>query len=136
MKASYLRQYVKAETGNTVYVYTVDGTPEELAQYKSVQGSNYIEDRETGSVLWFTTKFAMNKCTLMFNQDGTKVFADMSEIDRLASLANQTGGAVGEALAQQVASMILGKAGANVPTPQAQPAQQEPEQFSEDLGEL
>jgi hypothetical protein len=60
----------------------------------------------------------------------------MSEIDRLASLANQTGGAVGEALAQQVASMILGKAGANVPTPQAQPAQQEPEQFSEDLGEL
>ena len=61
MKATYLRQYVKPETGNTVYVYTVDGTPEELAQYKSVQGSNYIEDRETGSVLWFTTKYAMNK---------------------------------------------------------------------------
>jgi hypothetical protein len=134
MKATYLRQYVKAETGNTVYVYIVNGTPEELAQFKSVQGSNYIEDKDTGSALWFTTKYAMNNCTLMFNQSGTKVFADLSEIDRLASLANQTGGAVGEALAQQVASMILGKAGANVPTPPVQPAQQEPQQFTDDLG--
>lgn len=136
MKATYLRQYVKAETGNTVYVYTVDGTPDELAQFKSVQGSNYTEDRDTGSVLWFTTKFAMNKCTLMFNQDRTKVFADMSEIDRLTNLANQTGGVVGAELAKAVASMILGKAGANISAPQAQPAPQEPQAFSEDLGEL
>ena len=136
MKGTFFRQYVKPETGNTVYVYTVDGTADEIAQYKSVQGSNYIEDRETGSVLWFTTKFAMNNCTLMFNQDGTKVFADMSEMDRLTSLANQTGGVVGAEIAKQVASMILGNASAKVPTPQAQPAPQEPTAFSDDLGEL
>lgn len=136
MKATYLRQYIKQETGNTVYVYTVDGTPEELAQFKSVQGSNYIEDRETGSVLWFTTKFAMNKCTLMFNQDGTKVFADMSEIDRLTNIANQTGGVVGVEIAKQVAAMILGNATGKALTPQAQPAPQEPQPFSDDLGEL
>ena len=44
MRAKKIRSYVKPGSGNTVFVYGVTGTPEELAKYKEVQGANYKED--------------------------------------------------------------------------------------------
>jgi hypothetical protein len=45
-------QYRSSKTGTIVFVYTVDGTKEDIANYKKAQGANYREDN--GTPLFFS----------------------------------------------------------------------------------
>lgn len=109
MRAKKIRSYVKPGSGNTVFVYGVTGTPEELAKYKEVQGDNYKED-ENGNPLFFTTNFAGDSCELIITQKN-KVIADMSDFAAAASLSKQFGGNLGQELARAAAERLLGSKG-------------------------
>lgn len=109
MRAKKIRSYVKPGSGNTVFVYGVTGTPEELAKYKEVQGANYKED-ENGNPLFFTTNFAGDSCELIITQKN-KVIADMSDFAAAASLSKQFGGNLGQELARAAAERLLGSKG-------------------------
>jgi hypothetical protein len=113
MKAKKIRSYVKPGTGNTVFVYGVTGTAEELARYKEVQGANYKED-ENGNPLFFTTNFAGDSPELIITQKN-KVIADMSDFAAAASLSKQFGGNLGQELARAAAEKLMGHKSASVP---------------------
>lgn len=107
MKATLLRNY-KSQAGNTVFVYSVDGDVQQLENFKSAQGSNYRVDEKTGAPLWFTTRCIGDEGTLIITSNN-KVVPDMSEYDKMASLAAQYGGNLGEQLARAAAEALLSK---------------------------
>lgn len=133
MKANYLRQYRKPETGNVVFVYTVNGTNEELNAYKVAQGSNYVEDKDSGTPLFFSVNYVGNSANIIIT-DGGKAILDTSRFDQLSNLASQAKGAVATEIARLAAMEILGMTGIKAPstaTPKAEEVESQ-----EDLGEL
>lgn len=123
LRAKKIRSYTKPGTGNTVFVYTVSGTPEEIARYKEVQGANYKED-ENGNPLFFTTNFAGDSCDLIITQKN-KVIADMSDFAAAASLSKQFGGNLGQELARAAAEKLLGNKSTAQSVPQNVPAKED-----------
>lgn len=107
MKGKFLRSYRKASSGNNVFVYTVTGTEEQLAQYKEIQKENYVEDDKTGKPLWFSTRYYGDNIDLVITAKGN-VVPDTSEFDKAASLASQYGGNLGTEIAKIAAGNLLG----------------------------
>jgi hypothetical protein len=105
MKVKLSRSY-RSQKGNTVFVYTVEGTPAQIDAYKAAQGDNYRET-EDGTSLWFTTRCIGNNGTLIITEKG-KIVPDMSAFEQAASLAKQFGGNFGQELAKQAVANILG----------------------------
>lgn len=105
MKTKLIRSY-KSKAGNTVFVYSVSGTTEQVEAYKAAQGDNYRES-EDGTPLWFTTRCIGNTGTLVITSKG-KVVPDMSAFEQAASLAKQYGGNFGQELARAAVANILG----------------------------
>ena len=105
MKIKLLRSY-KSQKGNTVFVYSVTGTSEQIAAYKAAQGDNYRESEE-GITLWFTTRCVGNTGTLIVTEKG-KVVPDMSAFEQAASLAKQYGGNFGQELARAAVANLIG----------------------------
>jgi hypothetical protein len=105
MKVKLSRSY-KSKNGNTVFVYSVSGTPAQIEAYKAAQGDNYRET-EDGTPLWFTTRCIGNAGTLIITEKG-KVVPDMSAFEQAASLAKQYGGNFGQELARAAVANILG----------------------------
>jgi hypothetical protein len=114
MKIKLMRSY-KSKKGNTVFVYGVSGSPEQLEAFKKAQGENHRED-ENGTPLWFTTRCVGQSGTLIITTNG-KVVPDMSAFDQAASIAKQYGGNFGQALADQAAAALLGNTGNTVSAP-------------------
>lgn len=107
-QSSYVNQ-----KGNTVFRYKVTGSTEELKAYAKAKGEYHRVDEKTGDVLFFTTKYTGDTIPLVITSTGN-VIADMSEFRKAESLAKQFGGNLGDALASQSASALLGKP--NTPT--------------------
>ena len=105
MKIKAVRSYTSPK-GNKVFVYSVSGSPEQLAKFKAAQGEFYRED-EAGNPLWFTTRSVGNSGELIITTNG-KVVPDMSAFDTAASLAKQYGGNLGQELAKHAVSQLLG----------------------------
>lgn len=120
MKIKLVRSY-KSPKGNTVFVYSVEGTEAQMAEFAKAQGENHRVDDTTGKPLWFTTRCVGDDGALIITSNG-KVVADMSEYDKAASLASQYGGNFGEQLAKSAAERLLGKHTVSTPTPVASPA--------------
>lgn len=107
MKVKLMRSY-KSQKGNTVFVYSVTGTPAQIEAYKAAQGDNYRE-AEDGTPLWFTTRCIGNSGELVITAKG-KIVPDMSAYEQAASLAAQFGGNFGQELAKAtVAQLLAGK---------------------------
>lgn len=106
MKIKLIRSY-KSNKGNTVFVYGVTGTPEQIEAFAKAQGENHRVDETSGTPLWFTTRCVGQSGTLIITSNG-KVVADMSAFDQAASLASQYGGNLGEQLARAAAETLLG----------------------------
>lgn len=127
MKATFMRNYRKAETGTIVYVYAVSGSEQDLQAYAEAQGDNHKVDEETGKVLWFSTRFIGDETKLSISRNG-KVFADTSEFDKAASLCEQyKGTALGDQLARIMAEKLLGGSLGATPAPVQQPQNNAPE---------
>lgn len=120
MKIKLIRSY-KSKNGNTVFVYSVTGTPAQIEAYKAAQGDNFREDEKTGQALWFTTRCVGNNGSLIITEKG-KVVPDMSAFEQAASLAKQYGGNLGTELAKAAAHQLLG-GGNSVDEPATQPAE-------------
>jgi len=107
MKITFLRNYRKSGTGNPVFVYTVSGTEKEIGEYSQAQGEQLRLDEETQKPLWFSTRYVQDNGKLIITRNG-KIVADTSEFDKAASLAQQYGGNLGQALAMSAAANLLG----------------------------
>lgn len=105
MKVKFLSSY-RSQKGNTVFRYAVSGTPEQIEAYKNAQGENFRED-DSGTPLWFTTRFVGNNGTLIITTNG-KIVPDMSAFEKADSLAKQFGGNLGQELAKAAAAELLG----------------------------
>lgn len=90
MKITFLRQYRK-QSGKIVFVYTVSGTVEQLAEYKAIKGANFREDEATKLPLFFSQRFAGIKSDIVKNKEGKDWNVDTTELDQLASLSAQYG---------------------------------------------
>ena len=125
LKGKYQRQYVN-DKGNLVFVYELTGKKEALAQYHEIQGDFHRVDKDSGIPLYFSSKSLGNECTLVFTQNG-KVVPDMSELNHVASLAEQfsntpLGAEIARAAAQRIVAGISGKRNNSAPVQDADDA--------------
>jgi hypothetical protein len=118
MKINLTRSY-RSKNGNTVFVYAVSGTNEQLKQFAAAQGDNHRVDEATGTPLWFTTRCVGQNGTLIITSNN-KVVPDMSQYDQADSLAKQYGGNLGQELAKAAAEKLIG-VGAQAVTPATTP---------------
>lgn len=113
MKGKLIRSYSKLDKNGkaiVVFVYALACSIAQIASLKEAQGDFYREVEEgddAGKPLFFTTRAAGNNCTVIITPSG-KVIADMSAFQMQASLAEQFGGNLGQALANAAAATLLG----------------------------
>ena len=106
MKVTCVRTY-RSKSGTPTFVYSVEGTKDDLKAFKDAQGDYYRED-EDGKALWFTTRYIGETGKLMITSNGN-IVPDMSEFDKQASLVSQYGGNFGDVLARQGVDKLKGK---------------------------
>ena len=134
MKATFLRNYRKQESGNLVLVYKVTGSEKDMKSYESAQGEYYTVDKKDG-VLYFSPQFVCPEVELIVTSKG-KVVADMSKFDMAQSLAEQYKGTeLGTEIAKQAVAMLLGDMG-TTPAPQAVIEEKAVESKPEDLDNI
>lgn len=90
-----------------VFVYTVKGTAQELADYKKAKGDQYREDKETGKPLHFSLSYVGESCDLLITSNGN-VVADNSKMRKAANLVGQY-----DFLKDQLAAQLLESLGIN-----------------------
>lgn len=107
--------------GTRVFRYCVKGSADAMKAYESAQGEYYIVDAVSGESLYFTPRFAGKNATLIVTEEG-KVYVDMSELEEQASLIEQFGGNLGQAIAHETAkAFVHGKsATATAPSPKVE----------------
>ena len=99
MKIKFKRQYRKDAEGDKpssmVFVYGIEGTPEEIAEYKASKGSNFREDKDTKEPLFFGNRLAPSGSTIVKTEkekDGIKKIdwrIDTTEADQIKNLMDQ-----------------------------------------------
>jgi hypothetical protein len=105
MNANLVRSY-RSKAGNVTFVYKVTGNEDTLTRFREIQGDFNRED-DNGNPLWFTTRCIGDKGKLIITQNDN-IVADMSEFDKMASMADQYEGKLGNALANVAAQKLLG----------------------------
>ena len=81
--------YRKLETGNLVFVYEVNGTPEEVATYKA-SNVKAIEDKDTKKMLFFSTAFVGQTAELVKSEKGNW-YAETNELTVLSEASKLYG---------------------------------------------
>lgn len=69
---SLINQYRKKGTGVATFTYALTGTPEEIADYRDLQGENYRE--EEGQPLFFSLNRVANNLPVVKRRDGSGYF--------------------------------------------------------------
>jgi hypothetical protein len=105
LKVNCIRTY-RSKNGNPTFVYSVEGSKEDMASFKKAQGSYYRED-EDKNPLWFTTRYIGEDGKLLITTNGN-IVPDMSEFDKQASLVAQYGGNFGDVLAKDGVNKLKG----------------------------
>lgn len=137
MYATLFSSYPK--NGKIIFKYQVFGTPEELANYKALQGSflRYTDDDETKPPLWFTPTCTGKRVELKVSSKG-KIYPDNGELNALQSLAQHLQGPIGDALGAELAKQLLAEmrgAGKSQPATTTAPVTAEAEQAPEQPAE-
>ena len=104
MHINYLNSYPKRGKNNKlvdVFVYGVDGTEQELADYKKAKAEQYREDKDTGVPLFFSLNYVGEVCPLIITSNGN-VVADTSVMRKAANLV-----ANNDFLKDQVGTAVL-----------------------------
>lgn len=130
LKATLMGKYRSAKSGNIVKRYIVTGSKDALAEYKEIQGTNYVADDKGRPLFFRSENDAQGKpypSVMMiepnYRRDGYEMAFDTSYDD--AEFAASLPGAVGQAVAQEIAKDILarrralraGTSGIVAPTP-------------------
>ena len=74
MKINFQEGYI-SKKGTPTFRYTVHGTADELAEYKTVQGVNYREDTVLNEVYFFGIRHYPDNTLLKLRRDGKRFFA-------------------------------------------------------------
>ncbi len=90
LTAKLVGNYRKKVTGTLVFRFQVNGTNDEIEQYKSVMGDNLVLDDTTGKPLYFTTRYVSDNVKLLITSEN-KVVTDDTDIAKLQSLVQQYG---------------------------------------------
>lgn len=91
MDITYVNSYPKKAKNGTivdVFVYGVNGTQSELADYKKAKGEDYREDKETGQPLFYSLNYVGENCPLIITTNGN-VVADTSAMRKAKNLVEQ-----------------------------------------------
>ena len=124
MKGKFLRSY-RSKNGNTTFVYAVSGSADQIDEFKIVQG-DYFRESDDGKPLWFTTRYAGETVSLVLTQgDNQRYIPDMSAYEKAASLADQFKGTLGQEIAKQSVTKLLGTKQES-PVPTEVPADDQP----------
>jgi hypothetical protein len=95
------------------FVFEVQGSEKDIAEYKKAQGDFYTEDKKNGKPLYYTDKCAQDGTKLIITEKG-KVIADDTEMRKAKSIVAQFGGDLGAEYAKAVANKLAGN---NKPEP-------------------
>jgi hypothetical protein len=119
----------------TVFVYTVTGDAESLADYRASQGDNY-RTSESGEPLFFaTTPAATDICAMRKNIGGAnagKWGLDSGEFRKHKAIVEAAGGNLGQAIANSLVAIYVAPAASSAMEKlKAMPATSE----TDDLGE-
>jgi hypothetical protein len=90
LTAKLVGNYRKKVTGTLVFRFQVNGTNDEIEQYKSCMGDNLVLDDTTGKPLYFTTRYVSDNVKLLITSEN-KVVTDDTDIAKLQSLVQQYG---------------------------------------------
>lgn len=90
MKGIFKMQYRKTG-GKLVFVYELDGTPEQLAEYKKIKGDHHREDEKTKKSLFFANRFGGKEVSVIKTKDEKDFTMDTTEMDLLGNLTQQYG---------------------------------------------
>lgn len=91
MEINYSSSYPKkAKNGQLVdvFVYSVKGTEQELADYKTAKGEDYRTDKETGEPLFYSLNYVGENSPLIITTNGN-VVADTSAMRKAKNLVDQ-----------------------------------------------
>jgi hypothetical protein len=106
LTATYSSNYPKVDKNGkliTVFVYTVSGDADSLADYQVSQGDNYRTD-DSGQPLYFTSTPAANDvCPMRKNLGGKnagKYNLDTAEFRKDKAIVEMAGGNLGQAIAE------------------------------------
>jgi hypothetical protein len=100
------------------FVFEVEGSEKDLAQYKTAQGDFYSEDKKSGKPLFYSFNCAVDGSKLVITEKG-KVFVDDSEMRKAKSIVSQFGGNLGAEYARAMANKLAG----NKPSASEEPAE-------------
>ena len=110
MKATLKSSYKKAGingTAQTIFVYRVNGTENELNQYKELrEEEGYYTEDEDGTPLYFTNRYYGDNINLMVTINDN-IVVDTTLFDKVQSLADNNP-FMREQLAAQMAAQLLG----------------------------
>lgn len=90
LTAKLVGNYRKKVTGKLVFRFQVNGTNDEIQQYKDCMGDNLVCDDTTGKPLYFTTRYVSDNVKLLITSEN-KVVVDDTEIAKLQSLVDTYG---------------------------------------------
>lgn len=97
LKATFLTQYRKAG-GKLVFIYLLDGTVEQLAEYKKVKGEHYREHDVTKKPMFFSPRLGGKAAEIKLNADGKDYSMDTTRLDQLANFTAQYGAEIAETM--------------------------------------
>lgn len=114
LKATLMGKYRSAKSGNIVKRYIVTGSKDALAEYKEIQGTNYVADDKGRPLFFRSENDAQGKpypSVMMiepnYRRDGYEMVFDDSYDE--AEWATSFAGPVAQSLAETIAKSILAK---------------------------
>lgn len=110
MKAKFSSNYKKADNNGgyrNVFVYTVNGSQDEITRYQEAQGVNYRET-ESGQPLFFSNTFAGNTVNLIQTQSGRFTVDTSAFAQAEGMLSNFANAEMRSAMASILAKQFLG----------------------------
>lgn len=110
MRAKLKNSYKKAGnngTAQTIFVYRVNGTTEEMEQYQELrEAEGYYTEDEDGTPLYFTNRYYGDNIQLTVTTNDN-IVVDTTLFDKVQSLA-ENNPFMKDQLAAQMASQLLG----------------------------
>ena len=110
MKAKFSSNYKKSDNNGgyrNVFVYTVNGSQQEIAEYQETQGVNYREN-DNGQPLFFSNTFAGTGINLIKTQSGRFTVDTSAFAQAEGMLSNFTNPAMIAAMSNIIAKQLLG----------------------------
>ena len=116
MKAKFSSNYKKSDNNGgyrNVFVYTVNGSQQEIAEYQETQGVNYREN-DNGQPLFFSNTFAGTGVNLIKTQSGRYTVDTSAFAQAEGMLSNFANAEMRSAMAGILAKQFLGVKDAEV----------------------